>query len=134
MDAPSGAVGVPRNREVIAEAIHKCSARANGPVVKANCAAIPSGLRESKLFGHERGAYIGAFTKDRHFEQEVSGRLFREIAATPPYWSHLPFNTCAKLAGAVAAGCADITERGAVHIQVHGAKVMPIKNIDELQA
>jgi len=49
-------------KEQIAEAIHKYSARSNGPFVKVNCAAIPAGLIESELFGHERGAYTGAVT------------------------------------------------------------------------
>jgi transcriptional regulator with GAF, ATPase, and Fis domain len=64
-------------KELIAEAIHKCSERRNGPFVKVNCAAIPAGLLESELFGHERGAYTGAVARSMgRFERANRGTLF----------------------------------------------------------
>jgi formate hydrogenlyase transcriptional activator len=64
-------------KELIAEAIHKCSDRSNGPFVKVNCAAIPAGLLESELFGHERGAYTGAVARSLgRFERANRGTLF----------------------------------------------------------
>jgi formate hydrogenlyase transcriptional activator len=64
-------------KEVIAHAIHSQSLRSRGPLVKLNCAAIPGPLLESELFGHERGAFTGAFmqTKGR-FQQADQGTLF----------------------------------------------------------
>jgi formate hydrogenlyase transcriptional activator len=64
-------------KELIAEAIHKCSHRSIGPFVKLNCAAIPAGLLESELFGHERGAFTGAVVRAiGRFERADRGTLF----------------------------------------------------------
>jgi formate hydrogenlyase transcriptional activator len=64
-------------KELIAEAIHKASHRSKGPFVKINCAAIPAGLLESELFGHERGAYTGAVARSiGRFERANRGTLF----------------------------------------------------------
>src|SRR5580700_9462746 len=64
-------------KELIAEAIHKGSDRSNGPFVKVNCAAIPAGLLESELFGHERGAFTGAVARSiGRFERAHRGTLF----------------------------------------------------------
>jgi formate hydrogenlyase transcriptional activator len=64
-------------KELIAEAIHNGSDRSRGPFVKVNCAAIPAGLLESELFGHERGAYTGAVTRGiGRFERANRGTLF----------------------------------------------------------
>jgi transcriptional regulator with GAF, ATPase, and Fis domain len=64
-------------KELIAEAIHKCSDRSNGPFVKVNCSAIPAGLLESELFGHERGAFTGAVARGiGRFERAHRGTLF----------------------------------------------------------
>jgi formate hydrogenlyase transcriptional activator len=64
-------------KEVIARAIHNQSLRSRGPFVKLNCAAIPSALLESELFGHERGAFTGAVTQTMgRFQQADNGTLF----------------------------------------------------------
>ena len=73
-------------KEVVADMIHRWSTRANGPIVRVNCAAIPEQLLESELFGHERGAFTGA-TEQRigRFEQADGGTiLLDEIAEMSP--------------------------------------------------
>ena len=64
-------------KELVARHLHAQSSRADGPLVEVNCAAIPSELIESELFGHEKGAFTGA-TKQRigKFEQADGGTLF----------------------------------------------------------
>jgi formate hydrogenlyase transcriptional activator len=64
-------------KELVAQAIHNQSPRRNAPFVKLNCAAIPAGLIESELFGHERGAFTGALTQRiGRFEMANGGTLF----------------------------------------------------------
>jgi two-component system nitrogen regulation response regulator NtrX len=64
-------------KELVARAIHAASARARGPFIKVNCAAIPRDLVESELFGHERGAFTGATaTRKGKFELADRGTLF----------------------------------------------------------
>src|ERR1700735_5061890 len=64
-------------KEVIARAIHEASPRRRNRFVALNCAAIPSALLESELFGHERGAFTGACTQTKgRFQMADGGTLF----------------------------------------------------------
>jgi len=64
-------------KELVAKAIHNASKRANGPFIGVNCAAIPTELLESELFGHTKGAFTGAVTERRgKFDVAAGGTLF----------------------------------------------------------
>jgi two-component system response regulator AtoC len=73
-------------KELVARAIHKLSPRANKPFIKVNCAALPSTLLESELFGFEKGAFTGAFQrKPGKFALAHAGTiLLDEISELPP--------------------------------------------------
>jgi PAS domain S-box-containing protein len=73
-------------KELIARAIHSRSKRKNKPLIKINCAALPTGLVESELFGHEKGAFTGAIAKRvGRFELADGGTIFLdEIGELPP--------------------------------------------------
>jgi formate hydrogenlyase transcriptional activator len=72
-------------KELIAHAVHNLSARKSRPFVKLNCAAIPTGLLESELFGHEKGAFTGAIAQRvGRFELAHGGTIFLdEIGEIP---------------------------------------------------
>jgi two-component system response regulator AtoC len=72
-------------KEVLAQAIHRLSLRKDGPLIPVNAAAIPEGLLESELFGHERGAFTGAIrARPGRFELADGGTLFLDEIGDMP--------------------------------------------------
>ncbi len=73
-------------KELFARVVHQCSQRCDRPLIKVNCAALPAGLVESELFGHEKGAFTGALQrKIGRFELAHHGTIFLdEIGDIPP--------------------------------------------------
>ncbi|BCS96090.1 acetoacetate metabolism regulatory protein AtoC [Desulfoluna limicola] len=73
-------------KELVAKAIHYNSIRSQGPMVNLNCAAIPEGLLESELFGHEKGSFTGAVNRQKgKFELAAGGTIFLdEISEMSP--------------------------------------------------
>lgn len=83
-------------KEVVANAIHEFSKRSGAPLIKVNCAAIPDNLLEAELFGHEKGAFTGAFSRRvGRFEQANGCTLFLDEIA------ELPLSLQAKLLRAI---------------------------------
>jgi transcriptional regulator with GAF, ATPase, and Fis domain len=79
-------------KELIARAIHSASQRSDKPLIKINCAALPAGLVESELFGHEKGAFTGAIARrPGRFELADGGTIFLDEIG------ELPSDTQAKL-------------------------------------
>ncbi len=75
-------------KDVLARRIHGLSSRAHRPLLRVNCGALPEGLVESTLFGHERGAFTGAHTLHRGlFERADGGTLFLDEVAELPLQS-----------------------------------------------
>ena len=72
-------------KEIVAKAIHTLSPRKEKQIISVNCGAIPEGLLESELFGHEKGAFTGAISmKKGYFELADGGTIFLdEIGETP---------------------------------------------------
>ncbi len=72
-------------KELVARALHRCSPRSRGPMIRVNCGAIPETLIASELFGHERGAFTGATERRKgRFEQAHGGTIFLDEVGELP--------------------------------------------------
>ena len=79
-------------KEVVANAIHRLSKRKNKPLISVNCGAIPEGILESELFGHEKGSFTGAIAQRKgYFEAADGGTIFLDEIG------EMPLNTQVKL-------------------------------------
>ncbi|MDG5489418.1 sigma-54 dependent transcriptional regulator [Sphingomonas sp. BGYR3] len=108
-------------KEVVAEAIHAASPRARKPIVRVNCGAIPANLVESELFGHEKGAFTGAFErKIGRFQEADGGTLFLDEVG------EMPIEAQVKLLRAIQSG--EIQPLGARHSFVVDVRVIAATN------
>ena len=108
-------------KEVIAQAIHTASPRGKKPMITVNCGAIPANLVESVLFGHEKGAFTGAF--DRHigrFEDADGSTLFLDEVG------ELPLETQVKLLRALETG--EIQRVGGRTLQMVDVRIIAATN------
>jgi DNA-binding NtrC family response regulator len=116
-----GETGV--GKEAMAELIHARSPRANGPLVRVNCAALPESLLESELFGHERGAFSGAVqAKPGLLETAHQGTLFLDEVA------EMPLPTQAKMLRVFEAR--EVTRLGAVRPRAIDVRFVAATNRD----
>jgi two-component system, NtrC family, nitrogen regulation response regulator NtrX len=110
-------------KELIAEELHRLSKRAAGPFVKVNCAAIPSELIESELFGHEKGSFSGAGARRRgQFEVAHGGTLFLDEIGD------MSLSAQAKVLRALQTG--EVTRVGSEHAFTVDVRVVAATNKD----
>ncbi|MGK6354449.1 sigma-54-dependent transcriptional regulator [Sphingomonas sp. DT-207] len=108
-------------KEVIAEAIHAASPRARKPLISINCGAIPANLVESELFGHEKGAFTGAFDrKIGRFQEADTGTLFLDEVG------EMPLDAQVKLLRVLQSG--EIQPLGARHAREVDVRVIAATN------
>ena len=117
-------------KEVVAEAIHAASPRGKKPMVAINCGAIPANLVESELFGHEKGAFTGAFErKIGRFQDADGGTIFLDEIG------EMPMDAQVKLLRVLQSG--EIQPIGARHLREVDVRVIAATNkrlIEEVEA
>jgi PAS domain S-box-containing protein len=114
-------------KELIARAIHSTSRRADKPFIKLNCAALPAGLVESELFGHERGAFSGAIQRRiGRFELAHHGTIFLDEIG------EMPLDVQAKLLRVLQEG--EFERVGASHTTTVDVRVIAASNRDLAKA
>jgi DNA-binding NtrC family response regulator len=117
-------------KEVVADAIHAASPRAKKPMVAVNCGALPPNLVESELFGHEKGAFTGAFErKIGRFQEADGGTLFLDEVG------EMPLDAQVKLLRVLQSG--EIHPVGARHSRIVDVRVIAATNkrlLDEVEA
>ena len=117
-------------KEVVAEAIHAASPRGKTPMIAVNCGAIPANLVESELFGHEKGAFTGAFeSKTGRFQEADGGTLFLDEIG------EMPLEAQVKLLRVLQSG--EVQPIGARQLREVDVRVIAATNkrlIDEVEA
>ncbi len=117
-------------KEVVAEAIHAASTRGKKPMIAINCGAIPANLVESELFGHEKGAFTGAFErKIGRFQDADGGTLFLDEIG------EMPLDAQVKLLRVLQSG--EVQPIGARHMREVDVRVIAATNkklIEEVEA
>ncbi len=114
-------------KELIARTVHRSSTRSHRPLVKINCATLPSALIESELFGHERGAFTGAVKrKIGRFEVADGGTIFLDEIGD------LPLDLQVKLLRVLQDG--EFERLGSTEVQTTDVRVIAATNRDLLQA
>ncbi|WP_242096434.1 MULTISPECIES: sigma-54 dependent transcriptional regulator [unclassified Sphingomonas] len=117
-------------KEVVAEAIHAASPRSKRPMLTVNCGAIPLNLIESELFGHEKGAFTGAFErKIGRFQEADGGTLFLDEVG------EMPLEAQVKLLRVLQSG--EAQPIGARHPRIVDVRVIAATNktlVDEVEA
>ncbi|HVI98965.1 MAG TPA: sigma-54 dependent transcriptional regulator [Sphingomonas sp.] len=117
-------------KEVVADAIHAASPRGKKPMIAVNCGAIPANLVESELFGHEKGAFTGAFERKIGRFQEADGStiFLDEIG-------EMPLDAQVKLLRVLQSG--EVQALGARHVREVDVRVIAATNkrlLDEVEA